>query len=273
MFQNTDVKIKKNGKLEQIKLNMSMEDISQMRQNMSRFKTACEELTNNKMTASYDFITIDKPITSLSYDSDNGYHVAPENIENMIAPYLTKKNYDHIFICVRLGDNEHQDNIPVYDWIGLGGMDYLGIGFSNIRLPNSNMSYAYRYDARVNTFPEEVFIHEFLHSLERNAMEYGYSRPRLHDYEKYGYKDEQLIGLKTWYQDYMNCKIKTSNGNIGLPNEIYKLKPNNKENFRFSYKINEFKEPENIIEEIKMMITKAVNNASNLAMKKEENAI
>ena len=54
-------------------------------------------------------------------------------------------------------------------------MDYYGIGFSNIRLPNSSKSYMYKYDARINLFPEEVFLHEFLHSLERNLSEYGYS--------------------------------------------------------------------------------------------------
>lgn len=46
-------------------------------------------------------------------------------------------------------------------------MDYYGIGFSNIRLPNDSKSYIYKYDSRINAFPEEVFLHEFLHSLER----------------------------------------------------------------------------------------------------------
>ena len=48
-------------------------------------------------------------------------------------------------------------------------MDYYGIGYSNIRLPNSSKSYMYKYDSRINTFPEEVFLHEFLHSLERTS--------------------------------------------------------------------------------------------------------
>ncbi len=252
---------------------MSLEDIGQMRQNMSRFKNSCEELSNKKIQISYDFITIQEPIKTLSYDEENGYHVAPENVKSIIEPYLEKKNYDHIFVCVRLGDDMHKNDIPVYDWIGLGGMDYLGIGFSNIRLPNSDKSYTYKYDARINTFPEEVFIHEFLHSLERNAEEYGYERPKLHDYAKYGYKDESLTGLKDWYRDYMNCRIKTSSGYIGLQSEIYRLKPNNNENFKFSYKLNEFTEPQNIIEEIKMIITKAINNVEILTTKKAENVI
>ena len=55
-------------------------------------------------------------------------------------------------------------------------MDYYGIGFSNIRLPNDSKSYIYKYDSRINAFPEEVLLHEFLHSLERNAQEYGLTR-------------------------------------------------------------------------------------------------
>ena len=82
-------------------------------------------------------------------------------------------------------------------------MDYYGIGYSNIRLPNSSKSYMYKYDSRINTFPEEVFLHEFLHSLERTSQEYGYQIPELHDYEKYGYESQNLTGLKDWYQDYM----------------------------------------------------------------------
>ena len=130
-------------------------------------------------------------------------------------------------------------------------MDYYGIGFSNIRLPNDSRSYIYKYNSRVNTFPEEVFLHEFLHSLERNAQEYGYDRPELHDYEKYGYENERLEGQKQWYIDYMNKEIETTEGNIGLPAEIYTLKPAKNSDFDYSYKIEDvFKQPENIIEEI-----------------------
>ena len=133
-------------------------------------------------------------------------------------------------------------------------MDYYGIGFSNIRLPNDSKSYTYKYNTRINQFPEEVFLHEFLHTLERNAEEYGYERPELHAYESYGYENEPVIGQREWYRDYMNKEIKTSNGNIGLPPEIYTLKPAKSSNFASSYEVEAFKEPENILEEIKQII-------------------
>ena len=273
VFENTNVEVEKNGQKNKINLSMNMTDISDMRQNMARFKSSFEELSKKKMNITYDFITVKEPITSLSYDTENGYFVAPQNVANILEKYIKDKSYDHIFVCLRLGDNEHQEDIPVYDWIGLGGMDYLGIGFSNIRLPNSNRSYIYKYDARINTFPEEVFVHEFLHSLERNSKEYGYTIPELHDYSKYGYKEERLEGLKKWYQDYMNGEIKTSSGYIGLPKDIYKYKPNSEEDFEYSYSLDEFKEPSNIFEEIKMIIEKAFENVTRLTIKKEENVV
>ena len=146
-------------------------------------------------------------------------------------------------------------------------MDYYGIGFSNIRLPNDSKSYIYKYDRRINQFPEEVFLHEFLHTLERNAKEYGYERPELHYYESYGYKNEAVVGQKDWYEDYMNKKIKTSEGNVGLPTEIYTLKPAKSSNFQNgTIKVEAFKEPENIIEEIKQIMEQIVSK-----IKKEGN--
>ena len=139
-------------------------------------------------------------------------------------------------------------------------MDYYGIGFSNIRLPNVEKSYIYKYKTGVNQFPEEVFLHEFLHTLERNAKEYGYERPELHDYEKYGYKNEKLYGQEKWYKDYMNKNIETSNGKIGLPEEIYSLKPAKTSDFQNSYLIKTvFKQPTNFIEEIQEAVRKVFN--------------
>ena len=137
-------------------------------------------------------------------------------------------------------------------------MDYYGIGFSNIRLPNSSRSYVYRYNTKINQFPEEVFLHEFLHSLERNSEEYGYTVPALHDYEQYGYENEALVGQRQWYKDYMNKNVRTSSGNIGLPEEIYSLKPAKESNFENLYEIDVFNEPDNLIEEIKEIINQLI---------------
>lgn len=274
IFTNIDVTVNANNENNHVKVSMTQTDIQDIKDDMERFKNSCRELSGRQMTVTYDCYTIESPVTSLSYDEDNAYFVGPENVADLIKPYLQQEEYEHIFVAVRLGDALHKKDIKVNDWIGLGGMDYLGIGFSNIRLPNENNNYIYKYNERVNTFPEEVFIHEFLHTLERNIQEYGYTIPALHDYEKYGYKDERLTGQKNWYQDYMRKNIDDGNGNkIGLDSVVYQLKPTQPSYFEFSMDLGELKEPANIIEEIRLMINRIVNNVENIKLKKEENAV
>lgn len=139
-------------------------------------------------------------------------------------------------------------------------MDYYGIGFSNIRLPNDSSNYIYTYSARVNTFPEEVYVHEFLHSLERTLQEYDYDIPALHDYDKYNYPSEDLIRYKKWYGDYMQCKIKTQNGQyIGLDPIVYKLKPAKKSNFIYSMELNFVNEKDDFLSIMKNVINRIIS--------------
>ena len=118
-------------------------------------------------------------------------------------------------------------------------------------MPNDSSSYIYTYNSYINTFPEEVFVHEFLHSLERILKEREYNIPNLHDYEQYGYKEERAIGLKNWYYDYMTCNIKTSEGTkTGLDKIVYKLTPPAESDFVNAKEVEFSKEPGNVFEEI-----------------------
>lgn len=262
IFKTTDVRINE----KRVELSVTQNDIVDIMNTLELFEESCNKLSNGKMTAECDIYKIDTPLSKLSYDNEYGYYVSPEDIEDQIKETIASHDYDHIYVIVRLGDEEHENDIEVNDWIGLGSMDYYGIGFSNIRLPNDSRSYIYKYNKRINTFPEEVFLHEFLHSLERNAEEYGFERPELHDYQKYGYHNEALVGQKKWYTDYMNQEIYVAGKKIGLPKEIYTLKPAKSSNFEYAYEIKEvFKEPENIIEEIVELINKVKRGLAELA--------
>lgn len=134
-------------------------------------------------------------------------------------------------------------------------MDLYGIGFSNIRFASDGINYVYNYSSRVNTFPEEVFIHEFLHTLERISKEHGYPTVDLHDYETYGYDAGNINGLEDWYKDYMRCKIldEGTNQYVGLNEAVYSYKPVNENNFKFTVEVDFNDEPSNIIEEIKSL--------------------
>ncbi len=144
--------------------------------------------------------------------------------------------------------------------LAFGGMDYKDIGFSNIRVPNDDKSYIYKYDARVNLFPEEVFIHEFLHTMERISEEYGLEYPLLHDNEKYGYEVQPKLGLKNWYGDFMKKQIELNGTYIGLNPSIYYLKPVHQNAFEYAMEIDIQNEPDNIIEEIKIIIETIINS-------------
>jgi len=115
IIDSVDVKIKNKN----VKISMTETDVNDMKINMGRFKNSINELSGNRISVDYDVIRISEPITSLTYDEENGYYVAPKDVKNLIEPYLENGKYDHIFVAVRLGDEMHEEDIKVYDWIGL----------------------------------------------------------------------------------------------------------------------------------------------------------
>lgn len=237
------------------KYHMTDEDINKLKDCMSRFKSTCEELSDNKMSVTYDCIEIESAIKSLSYDEKRGYYISPKDAEDIIKTYIEQNEYDHIFVCSRL--NDENSKIQCKNWIGLGGMEYTGeIGFSNVRMPTSMSSTKYTYNKVSNRFPEEVFVHEFLHSLEKNSEKYGFNVPALHDYEKYGYNKCNEDGLYEWFKAYMTETI--GNSNEGLNGEIYKMKPLKQQNFENVNTLNEFNDVTNIFERLQL-VCKSIN--------------
>ena len=76
VFKNTDVNINK----KQYKYEMSKDDINQINDCMKRFKSTCEEFSNNNITISYKIIEIENPIKSMSYDGKKGYYIDSKDI-------------------------------------------------------------------------------------------------------------------------------------------------------------------------------------------------
>lgn len=133
-------------------------------------------------------------------------------------------------------------------------MEYRQIGYSNIRMPDNVESSAYEYSI-YNTFPQEVFLHEFLHTLERNEQENGNDIAELHDNDAYGYDGSGRDGLKQWYEDYMQNKIRNGEGK-GLTDFAYESKPLHASNFTSAIELNALKEPSNLIEEINSILNR-----------------
>lgn len=115
IFENTDVVL--NGK--EINISMSETDINDIRDTIKRFGANIKDLSGNKMTADYDTYIVKDPITKLSYDEEFGYYVAAEDVEDSIKDVVKQNEYDHIFVIIRLGNEEYRNDIQVNDWIGL----------------------------------------------------------------------------------------------------------------------------------------------------------
>ena len=114
-MKNIDVNINNQN----IKLTMDVNDVSEIRSNIDRFKSSINELSNRQMSAECDIYEIDTPVTSVTYSEEFGYYLDPDDVRNIIKDYLEQKEYDYIFVAVRLGDMKENIEIPVYDWIGL----------------------------------------------------------------------------------------------------------------------------------------------------------
>ena len=219
-----------------------------LRKIIERFQSSINELSENKIEITYDLVEIEEPVSNISYSERNGYYFQEKDVYDVIQKYYNKQEYDHVFVCFKLDTDD-------MTWIGLGNMMYQGKGFSNVRYIDNQFEYS-----RYNTFPEEPFIHEFLHTLERNSKEYGYDIPELHDNEKYGYKNDGIEGLKKWYKDYMNKNIMKEDGTlIGLPKEIFKYKPVQNSMITNSEELGVFNDPKNIFEDIGLIVNRLTN--------------
>lgn len=259
IFKNLDISIEDGIKVQE---NMTERDIQDVKNNMIRLKDSFKYLSNYQMTMDYDIIEITEPITSISYDEENGYYVSPSDVTTMIKDYVSEGEYDYIYSAVKFGEIMNEKSKDDKHWLGLGGMDYQDIGFSNIRLPNDEKSYIYKYSINVNLFPEEAFLHEFLHTLERISKENGFDYPVLHDYEKYGYDVESKIGLRTWYMDYMMKNIDYNGTKIGIDSRVYSIKPIHKNAFVYSMQVDLDDDPDNIIEEIRIILETILNTVN-----------
>ena len=250
----TDVKLN-NGKV--VTAKMSESDIYNTKVNMQRFQNSTNILSSGLINIEYDYIFTNETLKTITNDNVNGNYISGKDVAHIIDPYLEQKEYDYIFIVAKLGDASKKVEIEVNDWIGLGSMTYKGIGFSNIRIPSSEYNRIYAYSS-VNTFPEEVFVHEFLHDLERISKASKYDVPDLHDYEKYGYHNEPIVGQREWYRVYLTQKIYDTNTEkyIGISPEIYQFKPSSESEFKYAREIEFIKEPENIIEELSQIFNK-----------------
>ena len=232
------------------------QDIENIKLNLARYKDDCYMFSDEKMNVNYEINEIETPVTTISYSDEHGYYISYKDVQEMIYEKIQQKQYDHVFVVCRMEDDTGDTSIPIIDnWIGLGSMDIYGVGYSLVRINKNANSFSYKYGI-TNQSPEEVYLHEFLHTLERNNKEAGYTIPALHSYADYGYTEKHPNGLNDWYKDYMRQKILDNETGkyIGLYDSAYYSQPANQDNFKHPLDMEFNQEPQNIIEEILTII-------------------
>ena len=98
IMKSIDVEID-NKKLE---VNMRTSDIEKIKENMDRFKSSANNLSDGRMTVDYDIYEINEPVTNITYSEEYGYYLDPTDVKDIIKDYLEDEEYDYIFVAVRL---------------------------------------------------------------------------------------------------------------------------------------------------------------------------
>ena len=137
IFKNIDVNINE----ESYKFQASTSDINNIKEDIQRFKVSCRELSNYLMSVKYDIYELEDPIKTVSYSNEHEYYIDANDIKDIIESKIDISVYDQIFVIAKMGDE--QKEIPVKNWVGLGGMKIYDIGYSNIRIPSNNKNVIY----------------------------------------------------------------------------------------------------------------------------------
>ena len=123
------------------------------------------------------------------------------------------------------------------------------------------------YNSQTNRFPDEVFVHEFLHYIERVSNELNRPIPVLHNYRDYNYRKVGGLGLKTWYGDYMSHNVEDilHGTKVGVDKTVYHdAKLSKREYFENPKEIELDGEPHSIAEFIDLISRVAKDNYSKI---------
>lgn len=80
IFPKIDVDVVVSGRTEHVNLEMTENDINDVTTNMARFQNSIEQMSQGKIRINYEMITISEPISTLSYDEENGYYVSASDV-------------------------------------------------------------------------------------------------------------------------------------------------------------------------------------------------
>ena len=176
------------------------------------FEALVEDLTGGLVDIQVTRMTLEAPVTSLTYDPEWGYAI-PESAVNVKRYALHK--YDSVFVFARMDgifikysgvatEPENARDEPGYSVLPLVGDD-------NIQLGDQKMEY--------------VCVHEWIHQLSYFYGWFQLEIPNPDEPQKYGYDAAASLDPQ-FFRDVLTMNVHTEDGrSVGVPAEAWQYNP------------------------------------------------
>lgn len=204
---------------------MSEEDIKHVKEVIPGFIEYIATASDNKIGVLVDMLLSQEPVKTLSLYKPGSYMV--DFCDLPLGVQLAAEGYDSVLVTVRLTLEERD---IASDWWGLGTMHvadrHMGYGVIQM-LPGED--YWYFEKSEDIPYPEEVWVHEFLHGLEFFYSSMGYPMPELDNGGAYGYqRTSQVVhGWRKFYEDFLCGRVYDENTRhtAGVKPEMWRMRP------------------------------------------------
>ncbi len=211
VYRSTDVTYTWEGKTSRLRTSMTSTDVQQAVSTVKRTPATVYNwsgnLANMRMTVVYPNHPVKR--VSLHANPDLGLWLSPADIAADLDTYAPAGRYDSIFVIWRR-DNDAGQIIPDkgWGWTTADRTHTNGAYYSVVTLLPNHRGWP-------GTYPEEVWVHEWLHQAEAFYRSKGYSVPGLHDTSIYGYTAFNGSWRK-WYEAYMRGRIWSGSAFTGI---------------------------------------------------------
>jgi hypothetical protein len=195
---------------------MSNEERTLIRNSLHTFEKDMNLDAEGLFSIEVDILEAQKPYTD--YAKNNfGYVVSRSSARRYLESLgVDILSYDHVILIAC------QPGLPV-NYYGLGGLSILDqVGYSFILHADLQSSMPYLRGERENSWIPSIYVHEFLHSIERCANSLNLPVPLI-DGDRFGYPDVEEY--RSWYRDFMHKRLRANGNLLGVDPRIWKLKP------------------------------------------------
>ena len=211
---------------ERMTLSMTSNDLEVCQRMAQHTEVFLEEGAKGAVDFELTVQTSDLPITSMSGSPTTGLHVdvtdLPTDIQDHIASANHAGNPYHLLIATaRTQGGQHDPRTGDFSGLNSGYYSYVQL------YPGYHYDW---YDVTPDRpYPELVWIHELLHSLESHYWSLGYAMADIHKPEDYGFAGLEGLtayGNQDFYRAFLSGNLYDSSGKqVGITPDMWTLKP------------------------------------------------